>query len=119
MAWLFVTGGVRRGGDGRAAEDAAAMTDSVIYRGRAFKDLMVGGRFADSMTVTQARVVLAAGPFKISTPPTPMPHGRPATAWAAGWLDLEASVAEGSLARRLPGGFGDTPYRTRTLRGKG
>ena len=43
MVWRFGTGGVRGSGDGRAAEGAAAMTDSVIYRGRAFEDLMVGG----------------------------------------------------------------------------
>ena len=71
------------------------------------------------MTVTEAHVVIAAGPLKTSTPSTPMPHGRPATASAAGWLDLEASVAEESHGRRSPGTFGDTPYRTRTLRGKG
>ncbi len=40
------------------------MTDSVIYRGRAFKDLTVGERFADAMTVTEAHVVMAAGLFK-------------------------------------------------------
>lgn len=40
------------------------MTDSVIYRGRAFKDLVVGERFADTVTVTEAHVVMVAGLFK-------------------------------------------------------
>jgi len=40
------------------------MTESVIYRGRAFKDLVVGERFADAMTITEAHVVAAAGLFK-------------------------------------------------------
>ncbi len=40
------------------------MTDSVIYRGRAFKDVVVGERFSDAMTVTEAHLVMAAGLFK-------------------------------------------------------
>ncbi len=39
------------------------MTESVIYRGRAFKDLVVGERFADAMTITEAHLVAAAGLF--------------------------------------------------------
>jgi len=40
------------------------MGDSVIFKGRTFKDLEVGECFADTITVTESHVILAAGLFK-------------------------------------------------------